>query len=757
VADISEGLPAGSLAPGSTVAGYVIEERIGAGGMAVVYRARDDVLGRLVAVKVLASALAADEEFRVRFLRESRAVAAVDEPHIVPVYGAGDAGGLLYIATRFVAGGDLSRLQAAAGGSLPPDRAAGLVAQVASALDAAHAIRLVHRDVKPGNILVERIPGRPEHAYLSDFGLSKSTAAGETGLTAAGRYMGTPDYSAPEQVAGGRVDGRADQYSLACVAFSLLAGAAPFGSGDDLSRLYAHVNTPAPALTALRPELPAAVDGVLAKGMAKDPADRYESCAAFASALAEALGVETGALRPAGQAPDGDPVPAPGVPALSGQADEEHQPTVTFAGWQQHPSLPSGGTGPGAADPAPTRPGPANPRRNTSLHIGGAAVAAVLLVAGVIVGVTLSGQHSRTGGAALAASANSASASSAPASSAPAPAASASSAPAAAAPPAAVVNTGTATLVGQLTAPGGELMNSAFFSPDGNYIGGQSPKSDYYVFSVASMKLVRRFSVPGALVYPESFSSTDRTLYTLVTFSNGTNEVLSQDIATGKTINHFDLPAGAKLNQTAYNGSVMDSVAANGTVTEYEMASGKVLATVKNPGSAPVANVWPDVAGSYVVISDTNSEAYYVDALTGSLIATFRYPYSKNSRYQYPGPSRNGETVYIRGGSGRPARLWDLATKSYITPSDPLWPNPDGFLEFSEDSTYCGTSPSGAAVTVDIWDMQTGSHVITVTVPGLSNEFVADLGPSASELLTTGSANISTGDFSKLYVWSTPV
>ena len=534
MADISESSSAGSLAPGSTVAGYVIEERIGAGGMAVVYRARDDVLGRPVAVKVLASALADNEEFRARFLRESRAVAAVNEPHIVPVYGAGNASGLLYIATRFVADGDLGRLQAAAGGPLPPERAAGLVAQVASALDAAHAIGLVHRDVKPGNILVERVPGRPEHAYLSDFGLSKSTTAGESGLTAAGQFMGTPDYGAPEQVAGHRVDGRTDQYSLACVAFSLLAGAAPFGSGDVLSRLYAHVNTPVPALTALRPELPAAVDVVLAKGMAKDPAGRYESCAAFAGALAEALGVETGAPRQAGPTPDGDPVPAPdvpapGVPAPARQAVKEHEPTVTFGGWQQHPSLPPGGTGPVAADPASTAPGPANPRRNTGLLIGGAAGAAVLLVAGVIVGVTLSGQHSRTSGAALAASAPAASASSASSNSASAPTASASSAAAAAAPPAAVV-TGTATLVGQLTAPGGGPMNFAFFSPDGNYVGGQSPKSDYYVFSVASMKLVRTFSVPGAKVYPESFSSTDRTLYTLVTFSNGTNEVLSQDI-----------------------------------------------------------------------------------------------------------------------------------------------------------------------------------------------------------------------------------
>ena len=183
----------------------------------------------------------------------------------------------------------------------------------------------------------------------------------------------------------------------------------------------------------------------------------------------------------------------------------------------------------------------------------------------------------------------------------------------------------------------------------------------------------------------------------------------------------------------------------------------KVLATVKNPGSAPVANLWPDADGRYVIISDTNSEAYYVDALTGDLIATFRYPYSKNSAYWYPGPSRDGNTVYIRGGSGGPARLWDLATKSYITPSDPRWPTPDGFGFFSVDSKYGVTSPTGVANTVDIWDMETGSHTITVTVPGGSNEYVMGLGPSASELLSTGGANTNTGDFSKLYIWSVPV
>jgi serine/threonine protein kinase len=170
----------------------------------------------VVALKLLAPDLTRDEAFRRRFLREARAAAAVDHPHIIPVYEAGEADGVLFIAMRFVAGSDLKAVIGREGG-LPPERAAALFSPVASALDAAHGSGLVHRDVKPANMLVDAGPGRPEHVYLSDFGLARGMLS-SSGLTKAGQFLGTPDYASPEQISGAVVDGRADQYALACVA-----------------------------------------------------------------------------------------------------------------------------------------------------------------------------------------------------------------------------------------------------------------------------------------------------------------------------------------------------------------------------------------------------------------------------------------------------------------------------------------------------------------------------------------------------------
>jgi serine/threonine protein kinase len=284
--DEADGLPSGFHA-GSRVAGYWLEEQIGAGGMAVVFRAWDERLNRRVALKILVPALAADEGFRCRFIREARAAAAVDDPHIIPVFETGEAGGTLFIAMRYVPGGD-ARWLVRRVGPLSAGRAAAIVCSVASALDAAHAAGLVHRDVKPANMLVDVQPGRPDHVYLSDFGLSKG-ALSFSGPTGPGQFLGTVGYAAPEQIGGKLVDGRADQYSLACAAFELLGGAPPFPRDYAAAVIWAHMSEPPPLLTSRRPELPAAVDGVLAKALAKAPEDRYASCWDFANALCVTL------------------------------------------------------------------------------------------------------------------------------------------------------------------------------------------------------------------------------------------------------------------------------------------------------------------------------------------------------------------------------------------------------------------------------------------------------------------------------------
>ena len=257
----------GSLAgftAGSQVAGYRLERQVGAGGMAVVFRARDERLGRRVALKILAPALASDEGFRQRFLQESRAAAAVDDPHIIPVYEAGEADGVLFIAMRYVPGGDLRSLIRRAG-PLPPARVDAIISPVASALDAAHAAGLVHRDVKPANMLIDARPGRADHVYLSDFGLSKA-ALSPADLTGTGQFLGTADYISPEQIKGEPVDGRADQYALACAAFELLTGAPPFRRDDVLAVIYAQASEPPPPLTSRRPDLPPEADQVFADG-----------------------------------------------------------------------------------------------------------------------------------------------------------------------------------------------------------------------------------------------------------------------------------------------------------------------------------------------------------------------------------------------------------------------------------------------------------------------------------------------------------
>jgi serine/threonine protein kinase len=276
------------LKAGSRIAGYRIQEQIGRGGMAVVFRALDERLGRQVAVKVLAPEFAGDEAFRWRFIHESRAAAAVDHPNIIPIYEAGEFDGLLFIAMRYVDGGDVTSLLAEQG-RLAPEQATEIITPVASALDKAHAAGLVHRDVKPSNMLLDSRSGKSRHVYLADFGLTKFAADDDSSATR-GWVMGTAGYMAPEQIEGHQVDGRADQYGLACSAFAMLSGSPPFPDHDMAAAIAAVMTKPPPALTSRRPDLPPEADEVFARSLARSPEGRFASCGAFAAALAAALG-----------------------------------------------------------------------------------------------------------------------------------------------------------------------------------------------------------------------------------------------------------------------------------------------------------------------------------------------------------------------------------------------------------------------------------------------------------------------------------
>jgi CHASE2 domain-containing sensor protein len=304
-----------SLAPTAIIAGYRIEAPIGRGGMGVVYRATQLALERAVAIKLIATDRAEDPVFRERFERESRLAASIEHPNVIPVYEAGDDDGLLFIAMRLVEGTDLAELLERAG-ALEPSRTARLISQLAGALDAAHAHGLVHRDVKPANVLLTF--DDPEHLYLTDFGVAKHIGAGE-GVTQAGELVGTLDYLAPEQVRGEAVGPAADIYALAGLLYHCLTGEVPFPRENDAAKLWAHVNAGPPAPSRLRRELPQAIDDVIAHGMAKDPAARYRSAAELARACAKALGIATDQLGPTG----------PGVGVDSGgQKGAPSAPTV---------------------------------------------------------------------------------------------------------------------------------------------------------------------------------------------------------------------------------------------------------------------------------------------------------------------------------------------------------------------------------------------------------------------------------------------
>ena len=372
---------------GRQLGGYRIESVIGRGGMGIVYLAEQTRLERRVALKVITPELAHDVGFRTRFERESRLAASIDHPNVVPVYEAGEAEGLLYIAMRHVRGTDLKALLAQ--GPLDPGRAVELVGQVAAALDAAHASGLVHRDVKPGNILIEPIPGG-ERAYLSDFGLTKRLSSA-SGITETGFVVGTLDYIAPEQVQGAPIDARTDVYALACVLFHALSGRVPFVRENDMAKMYAHANLPAPSLLEAAPHVPAALADVVARGMAKGADERYASAGDLGRAASAAVhghaptvaerSVAVGAAAPGQETMADTPLPPP--PDLP-TAQTQPLPAVAVPAGPEPPRHGPGSPPPQHGWPEPPRHG----RNNTALI---AAAVALVAVAGVIAALLATG------------------------------------------------------------------------------------------------------------------------------------------------------------------------------------------------------------------------------------------------------------------------------------------------------------------------------------------------------------------------------
>ncbi len=283
--------PVAELAPGDLFAGHRIEAVAGRGGMGVVYRATQLDLERPVALKLIAAHLAEDPDFRERFMRESRLAASIDHPHVIPIYYAGSENQALYLAMRYVDGEDL-RFLVRREGYLHPDRAARIVDQLGGALDAAHAKGLVHRDVKPANVLLTT----DDHAYLTDFGLTKRLME-TSALSRSGQWVGTLGYVAPEQIRGQRVDARTDVFALGCVLFFALTGATPFQRESDEATLWAHLNDPPEPVDVLAPDVPEAFGAVVARALAKDPDDRYQSAGDLGRAALAAAG-ESVASRP---------------------------------------------------------------------------------------------------------------------------------------------------------------------------------------------------------------------------------------------------------------------------------------------------------------------------------------------------------------------------------------------------------------------------------------------------------------------------
>jgi serine/threonine protein kinase len=753
---------------GSVLAGYRLEAQVGAGGMAVVFQARDERLDRSVALKILAPALASDEAFRRRFIAESRAAAKVDDPHIIPVYEAGEADGVLFIAMRFVVGGDLRRVLNQEG-PLSPDRAAEFISPVASALDAAHAAGLVHRDVKPANILVDARPDRPDHVYLSDFGVSKG-AASSVSLT--GHFLGTPDYSAPEQIQGRVVDGRTDQYALACVAYQLLTGSVPFERDQGMAVLLAHLSEPPPSLGSRRPDLRAAADEVLARALAKAPEERYGSCGDFANAWREALGL-TPYLRRSAATPDHPLTVITTPPAFpepitdrSGKAALPADPAAAAT----IDSVPAGGS-PGAADlPAaaaivigPADPGahpeavptttPDGTEEDVPMEAATATIASVPHVHAAHQrppstsesrgGVPPTRRRGRLPAIALAAAVVIAAAIVVPllASSHNPPSSPGSQkSPSSVSPPR---NTAAGKLAATLTDPGTAGVNSGSFnplsfspnslafSPNGATLA--AADGNIFLWDVASGKLTATLNGGGSAV---AFSPSGATLATNYGLWNAATRKMTATLANADELG-FDSVAFSQ------SGARLATVDSAGDICLWNAATGQLTYT-RTDSRGSVAAVAFSPNGATLATADATGDTFLWDAATGQLTATLTDP-SGAVGVTAVAFSPNGAILVTADTDGN-AYLWDAATgKLLATLADPV--GPIAAVAFSPSGATLATADATGNGSTYLWNVATRKLAATLTAPGAVGAVSVAFSPSGATLATADSVG-------KIYLWN---
>jgi serine/threonine protein kinase len=694
---------------GSLLAGYRLEAQVGAGGMAVVFRARDERLGRLVALKILAPALASDSEFRRRFIGESRAAAVVDDPHIIPVYEAGEAAGVLFIAMRFVGSGDLGRILDREG-PLAPDRAAEFVSQVASALDAAHRAGLVHRDVKPANIMVDTSADRPDHAYLSDFGISKTVVA-PAGLTGTGHYLGTAVYSAPEQIQGRAVDGRTDQYALACVAYQLLTGAVPFERDQVPAVLYAHLSEPPPSLSSRRPGLPSAADEVLARAMAKVPEQRYATCQEFADALRAALGrtpyyPRSSAAAPAGARP---PVTLPSeIPSLAAAPPDQRERPDPRTGSDAAPLAPHPGRG--IVDRLSTIKAWTRRHRLAAL-----ALACVVLAAAVAIPLLLTSPAKSPGATKPPGPTTS-----------PRPANSRSPASA---------QTYSRAAIDLPSSYRGAGISSLAFSPSGSTLA-------IIVDSLCLWDIrATGCATAGGLITEDSVAfSPDGNTVALGDYNGSTGLV---DVATMRLTARFTDPSSKGLAAVAFSpdGKTLAVCDFNGRTYLWNVATGNLAATLTDPASKGVERVAFSLDGKTLAAGDFNGRTYLWNVATKTLTATLAGPGSTGVNAVAFSP--DGKTLAAGDGDGR-TYLWNVATKTLTatlagpgsTGVDAIAVNPDG-------KTLAAGDDNGRTY---LWNVATKTLTATLTDPHSKHIYAVAFSPDGRTL--------ATGDGSgAVYLW----